>query len=539
MNVKKGKNLLLVSGMLLTLLFAGCAKSNKINEGSEKDIAQYGIGERNLTSNKTLEEAMEEIKSSDNVAIVYNSDDRNIDIGIDERPTQITFDNNNIILSDNSIGKIKDSTLTIQKPGTYVISGTLKNGQIVVNLEAEGIVHLIFDGVSITSKNSAPLYIKNSTKTVLTLNTDTNNYLIDSDTYEYDNVTEKEPNATLFSKSNLTINGSGNLTVTANFKDGISCDKEFKIIGSNITVKAKEDGIKGKDYVAIESGTLSAVAGGVGLKVSNSEDVALGYAVIDGGTINIKAINKGIQAGNIMKINNGDVAIKTRGVGLNALSNIYIYDGNVSINSGRNGIQGKQSVNIIDGEIKITTDDSTSTGNRIGIESVENINILGGELVIDSLNAPIHSSQMLYVYDGTIHIQSGIAQSANDEKDSVNEEVSIDTTGLIDTDGTFIINGGFLIAVGNPSTAVVPSANDSRQNSVIVTYDTVQKANTSLYIKDEEGYSIVTFEPTKDYKSLVVSSNILREGSTYNLYSGEKLITSFKITSNVTQVLVD
>jgi hypothetical protein len=528
MEIKKRKNLLLVSGMLLTILFTGCsAKNHNRNKVIEEGQMINGTSDVKVSkTNKTLEEAMIEVQSGNNVAIVYNSDDRNINIGIDKKPTQISFEDTNIFLSDNSIGKITDSTLTIQKPGTYVISGTLKNGQIIVNSEVEGIVHLIFDGVSITSKNSAPLYIKNSTKTVLTLNKDTNNYLIDSDVYEFANVTEEEPDGTLFSKSNLTINGSGNLTVTANFRDGISCSKELKIIGSNIIVKAKEDGIKGKDYVAIESGTISVVAGGVGLMASNNEEPSLGYAVIDGGTINIKSINKGIRAGNIIKINNGNVTIKTRGVGLNALSNIYIYNGHVGITSGRNGIQGDKSINILGGEIKITTSDNASSSYGKGITAVEDINILGGDTVIESLEEPILSNQLVYIYDGTIHIQSG---------NNVVEEESLTTN----TEDTFVLNGGYLIAVGEQGMAVVPSENASRQNSVIVTYKKIQKANTLLYIEDEEGNVIVSLEPTKDYQSLVVSSNLLKVGATYNLFSGESLVKSFEITSMATQVFLD
>lgn len=546
MNFKKG----IMSGLLLTILLTGCmAKSDKMNDGNEENNAKIGISDIYKTNtNKTQEEALKEIKSNDNIAIVYDSDDRNINVGIDKSATQITLENTNIILSDNSIGKINDSTLTIQKPGTYVVSGTLKDGQIIVNSEVEGIVHLIFDDVSITSKKSAPLYVKNSTKTVITLNEGTNNYLIDSDTYEFDK--EEEPNATLYSKSNLTINGSGNLTVTANFRDGI-VSKELKFIGSNITIKAKENGIKGSDYVAVESGTVSVVAGGVGLLVPSSEDVTLGYAVIDGGSIHIKAIDVGINAGNIIKINNGDVTIKSREMGLNALSHIYIYNGLLGIVSGKNGIQGEKSINIVGGEIKIRTNDNTTTSYGNGMKAAHDINILGGDTIIESLDNPIRSDQLVYIFDGTIQIQSGDEVIDEDEllsknkeikntkKNSEVEESQNNTLNLNDKDGTFVINGGYLIATGGTEMKVFPSENASSQNTVIVTYEKEQRANTLLYIEDDEGNVIFTFEPNKDYQTLVVSSSLLKEGVIYNLYSDDKIVKSFKITSPVTQVIVD
>lgn len=545
MNYKKG----IMSGLLLTILFTGCmAKSDKMNDGNEENNAKIGISDiYKANTNKTQEEALKEIKSNDNIAIVYDSDDRNINVGIDKSATQITLENTNIILSDNSIGKIYDSTLTIQKPGTYVVSGTLKDGQIIVNSEVEGIVHLIFNDVSITSKKSAPLYVKNSTKTVITLNEGTNNYLIDSDTYEIDK--EEEPNATLYSKSNLSINGSGNLTVTANFRDGI-VSKELKVIGSTITIKAKENGIKGSDYVAVESGTVSVVAGGVGLLVPSSEDATLGYAVIDGGSIHIKAIDVGINAGNIIKINNGDVTIKSRGMGLNALSHIYIYNGLLGIVSGKNGIQGEKSINIVGGEIRIRTNDNTTTSYGNGMKAAHDINILGGDTIIESLDNPIRSDQLVYIFDGTIQIQSGDEVIDEDELLSKNKEVintkkntdkesQNNTLNLNDTDDTFVINGGYLIATGGTEMKVFPSENASSQNTVIVIYEKEQKANTLLYIEDDEGNVIFTFEPNKDYQTLVVSSSLLKEGVIYNLYSDDKIVKSFKITSPVTQVIVD
>lgn len=545
MNYKKG----IMSGLLLTILFTGCmAKSDKMNDGNEENDAKIGISDiYKANTNKTQEEALKEIKSNDNIAIVYDSDDRNINVGIDKSATQITLENTNIILSDNSIGKIYDSTLTIQKPGTYVVSGTLKDGQIIVNSEVEGIVHLIFNDVSITSKKSAPLYVKYSTKTVITLNEGTNNYLIDSDTYEIDK--EEEPNATLYSKSNISINGSGNLTVTANFRDGI-VSKELKVIGSNITIKAKENGIKGSDYVAVESGTVSVVAGGVGLLVPSSEDATLGYAVIDGGSIHIKAIDVGINAGNIIKINNGDVTIKSRGMGLNALSHIYIYNGLLGIVSGKNGIQGEKSINIVGGEIKIRTNDNTTTSYGNGMKAAHDINILGGDTIIESLDNPIRSDQLVYIFDGTIQIQSGDEVIDEDELLSKNKEVintkkntdkesQNNTLNLNDADDTFVINGGYLIATGGTEMKVFPSENASSQNTVIVIYEKEQKANTLLYIEDDEGNVIFTFEPNKDYQTLVVSSSLLKEGVIYNLYSDDKIVKSFKITSPVTQVIVD
>lgn len=536
MKTKKGKNLFLMSGLLLTILITGCSTKNNHN-GNKENVSQKGTSDNMISKlNKTLDEAMKEILSGDIIAVVYDSDDRNINIGANQSSYHITFDDNNIELSDNSIGKIAGSKITIQKPGNYVISGTLNEGQIIVNSEKSGIVHLIFDGVSITAKNSTPLYIKNSSKTVLTLNKDTNNYLIDSDIYEYDNIKEGEPDAALFSKGNLTINGSGNLTVSATFNDGITSKKELKIVGSNITVKAKEDGVKSEDYLAIESGTISVSAGGDGLRSTNSNDPSLGYVVIDGGIINMKASNLGIHAETSIKVNNGTVNITSKKDGMHAPSNVYVHDGKLDIISGMDGIQGDKSIYITGGELNLTSGGSSISGK--GIKATEEVNVLGGTILIDSTGNAIHSNQLVNIYDGAIMIQSGA--------DSIYAGESL------------ALNGGDLIAIGSSENPVTSSANTSSQYAVLVNYERTQKANTLLHIEDEEGNEIITYAPTKNYKSLVISSSSLKKGGTYKLYSGGsvtgeelndlytnetysdgKLVKSFEITSITTHIIIE
>ena len=553
MKIKKGKNLFIISGLLLTILITGCSlKNSQMNEGKKDNIK--GISDNKSEYEKILDETLAGILREDTIAIVYDSDDRNI--GIDKIAHQITFKDNNIILSDNSIGKIKGSNLIIQQPGTYVVSGTINDGQIIVNSEESGTVHLIFDGVSITAKNRPPLFIKNATKTVLTLNKDTKNYLFDSGIYEYYNASEDELDAAVSSNGNLTINGSGNLTVTANYKDGIASKKELKFVGSNVNVKSKENGIKGKDYIAMESGTLSVVAGGDGLKSTNSEDPSLGHVVIDGGLINIKATHEGIQAKTSIKMNNGKVSITSKGDGMHAQSNVYVHDGELGVNSYMDGVQGNRSICITGGKINLTTTEGSSfstegssfssegsslndKGTTIrgeGLKTNKMIGVIGGTIEIDSMGTAIYSNQFVNIYGGTINVLSG-ANSIY-AKESLN------------------VHGGELIAVGGQTMTYTSTANTSTQYSMIINYEDIQKANTLFHIEGEDGEKIVTYGPTKDYQSLIISSSFFKKGGTYHLYSGGSvtgdelgnpgtnesysggnLLKSFEITSIITQLL--
>lgn len=155
----------------------------------------------------------------------------------------------------------------ITEGGTYVISGSLENGQIYVEA-GENQVHLVLNGAKLSCKASAPIYINNGRKTVITLAAGTENVLTDGTDYTYA-VTESdeetgeitgEPNAALFSKKALTINGSGSLSVTGNFNNGITCKDELKIMNGTITVTAQNHGIRGNDFVVIKGGSIAVAA---------------------------------------------------------------------------------------------------------------------------------------------------------------------------------------------------------------------------------------------------------------------------------------
>jgi hypothetical protein len=138
---------------------------------------------------------------------------------------------------------VNGSTVTISAAGTYQVSGILNDGQIIVDTTDTENVTLILTGVDITSKTSAPIYVANAEKMILTLAAGSENIVTDGDTYlALDE--GGEPNDAVFSKDDLTINGEGALTVNANYNNGIASKDDLKITGSTITVNAANDGIK-------------------------------------------------------------------------------------------------------------------------------------------------------------------------------------------------------------------------------------------------------------------------------------------------------
>lgn len=241
------------ASVLLSALFLCTITSASIAQAGTTIITQATSS--NITSLSTA------IKSSN----YYNS-------SIPSSSTKITLNKTSVKISGAG-AKAKGSDVTVSSAGTYVLKGTLSNGQIIVNVGKKDKVHIILNGVSITCKNSSPIYVENADKTTVSLQKGTKNTLIDSKNYVYTNNTQKEPNATLFSKDDLTINGTGTLTITANFNNAINCRDDLKIVQSTILISSIDDGIIGHDSVAIKDAKITANAKGDALKSKNATKI--------------------------------------------------------------------------------------------------------------------------------------------------------------------------------------------------------------------------------------------------------------------------
>ncbi|MCM3784820.1 carbohydrate-binding domain-containing protein [Neobacillus mesonae] len=248
--------------------------------------------------------------------ITFDEDDRSTEWSTEDA---VTIELNGTSAQINGAGaEAADGSVTITEPGTYVLSGTLNDGQIVVDTEEEALVHLVLNGVDITDSDSAPIYSKGAGKTVITLADGTENKVADGKTYSFEDETSDEPSAAVFAKNDLTINGTGSLSVTASYKDGITSKDDFKLVGGTITIDAADDGIVGRDRLAAEAGTVTIKAGGDGMKSTNDEDEDKGIIAISGGTFDIEAENDGIQSEKSLLIDGGTYTLATGGGSANA-----------------------------------------------------------------------------------------------------------------------------------------------------------------------------------------------------------------------------
>lgn len=505
-----------------------------------------------------------------------NNSNSTTNIIVDSSKTSYIKLNETSISEENSNAKINKQTITITSGGTYEISGTLKDGQVIVDTKES--VTIILNDVDITCSNSSPIYIKNGT-VILTLADNTTNKLTDGSKYSLNS--DKEPEGTLYSKDDLTINGNGYLVVSANYADGIVSKDNLTIESGNITINSVDDAIRGTDSVTIKNGTFVINSGGDAIKSSNDTDDTKGLINIVNGTFSITSGQDGIQASTNLQIDNGEFTIQTGGGSSKALTNsddsykglkadnvltinggtfnidskddsihsnneVIINNGGFTISSGDDGMYSDTKLTINNGSINIkksyegieSTDIIVKDGNISVTSSDDGFNISGGNDA--SGTAQNRMGGMDVVEDGNLVINGGYiyVNATGDGLDSnggiimtsgtviVNGPTANDN-GALDYNGTFNISGGTIIAAGSSGMAQAPSTT-SKQYSVLVNFTSSYSANTIINIQDSSGNSVLTFAPTKTFASIAFSSSLLKKNETYTVYVGGSSTGSVK-----------
>ena len=219
--------------------------------------------------------------------------------------------------------------VTIKEAGTYVLEGTLEDGQVIVAAGEEDLVRLVLNGAVLSSSDSSVIQVDSADKVVLILAEGTENAISDGNGYASEEDTDI-PDGAIYSKADLTINGTGSLTVQGNSVDGISGKDDLIITGGNIEVEAVRDAIRGKDSILMKDGNLILKAGDDGLQATNEEDPEKGWISVDGGSIQILKSEEGLE-GTSLTINGGDLEIQAADDGLNVPNQ----DGAMAINGGR------------------------------------------------------------------------------------------------------------------------------------------------------------------------------------------------------------
>jgi hypothetical protein len=398
---------------------------------------------------------------------------------------------------------VDGDTVTITAAGTYRLSGNLSDGQIVIAAGEEDVVRVILDNVRLTSTKGSPFVVNSANEALIFLEDGSTNSLTDAATYS-DTGTDA-PTAPLYSMADLTIAGTGSLTVNGNSRDGIVSKDGLVLADGDVTVKAADDGIVGKDYLVLLGGSYAVTATGDGVKATNEEDEGRGWLTVYGGELTASSGDDGLKAANLLTVNAGTVNITESVEGVEA-QHIAINGGTVDVTSSDDGVNAA-------GGSTATTATQGGAGGGMGPGgpggggSMEvgdySVVVTGGELTINAEGDGLDSNGNANITGGTV---------------TVNGPTS-DGNGALDVNGELTVDGGTLAAAGSAGMAGTP-AESSKQSGVQVTFGSSVPAGTLVHLADADGNIVASFTPAKDTASLVYSTADIAAGDTYTVYTG-------------------
>ncbi|MCR5630798.1 MAG: carbohydrate-binding domain-containing protein [Atopobiaceae bacterium] len=415
--------------------------------------------------------------------------------------THITLNGTDGTISGNG-AYFQDGNLVIANGGWYEITGTLDNGSIIVKADNSSKVWIRLNGVSVTCADDACLRIDQAEKVFLTLAEGTDNTFTSGETYSEEALADNT-GGVIYAHDDLTINGTGNLTITAGYKHGIDANDSLVITGGNITITAPQDGIHVNDGFSFTSANLTIDAGDDGIHSDT-------FIYTEGGTILVNSCYEGLEAKTI-DITGGDITIYPTDDGINA-------NGGTTTNGGMgggpggggappdgdNGSQGGQSDN---GEKNDTTKTNETTE-----EEETYIRISGGTVTIINTTGNdadgLDSNGSIYIDGGTVLVSLPGGNTNN----------AIDYGS--ENNGKAIVTGGTVLGFGGSGMAEEFSA-DSTQVAVLYNLDNTVEAGTTFRVLDQDGTEILAYTPTTTYSSIAFSSPQLVVGKTYTVEYGD------------------
>ena len=526
---------------------------------------------------KTTTETSSESSSSATGITYLDADDmftdRDKEVGYDEdTATAITL-SDDASSCDSSSVTISNNTITITDEGTYLLTGSLSDGQVIVDADDKK-VQLVLDSVNINCDTSAALYVKAADKVFVTLASDSENSL--SNTSDFVAIDDNNIDAVIFSKDDLTLNGSGTLTVTAKYGHGIVSKDDLVITSGTYQITAAKHALSGKDSVRIADGVLTLDAGTDGIHSENTDNDAKGFIYIANGDISITADSDGFDAEETLQVDGGNIEVAAGDDGLHADGDLIITDGTINVTKSYEGLEG-MTVTVEDGNISVVSSDdginaagdgtseessqsgtppekpdgSDSTEDRpeppSGFDKNDNSSAnSNSDSNSDSKPADLPDGNggpgggnggpgggmeeatdynLIQISGGKIYINAnGDGIDSNGNLTVTGGEIYVDGPtsggdGALDCSGTALISGGTVIAVGSSGMAENFDSSSAQGSMITTVSDSMITGDITL--TDSEGNTIVSYSPSKEYSSVAISCADLKEGETYTLVAGD------------------
>lgn len=459
--------------------------------------------------------------------------------------------------ADSDAVSVDGGTVTISQPGTYLLSGELL-GQVVVASAGEGEVKIVLSGASIISDTGSALFFTEADEAVVILADGTDNTLSSAAMFT-DAESADAATAALFSRADLTIGGSGLLTVTAPSLDGITSTDGLVILQGTITVDAADDGIHGQDHLVVTGGTITVRSGGDAVKSDNDSEAENGYIQITDGALTLTAAGDGLIAYTDVIVTGGTLTVTAGGgasgqiaddvsaKALEAGANLVIEGGTLTLDAADDALHSNSIIAINDGAVTAATGDDaahaegtlTIAGGQVTItESTEGleaavIDIHGGATEVtssdDGVNVSDGTSQgggrgevtdgMLTISGGSLTVVAeGDGLDSNGSAEITGGTVTVygptsDGNGALDVNGVFEVSGGTLLAVGSGGMAETP---ESSSVQGWVQASASGQAGSTIRVLD--GSTVIAeYTAMKSFANVVFASHAITSGSTYTV----------------------
>ena len=455
----------------------------------------------------------------------------------------------------------------INSGGIYTLTGDIKNTIRISAQKAD--IKLVLNNVNMDISSGPAINIEAADNVYIEL--------IGDNTIKANATSEL--NGAIYSKADLCFIGDGKLNITSNI-DGIVGKDDLQINSGVFNINANDEGIVGKDSLVVKGGTLNIDVSGNGMKTSNEQEK--GIMTIEGGTFNIKSkgdaiqsistltINngvfniesgngtdrtlssnsdsmKGIKSKSDLSINGGTINIKSTDDSIHTNGNLTIINSNITIESGDDGIHTDKDLYFKDSNVNVNKayegieglNITVDSGNISVISSDDGFNAAGGDGSSGgrpgSARYSNTSNSALTINGGTIYVNSqGDGLDSNGNIFITGGEITVDGptnggNGAMDYgDGgayKFEVTGGTLIAVGTKDMAVTPTSGTT-VTSVLMNLD-----NT---YNEEFVFGDIKYKPTKTYNSILIVSNKLSKGNTYDLKINNNKILSLQLNDTIT-----
>lgn len=387
---RKKKNRKKETGAVVSLLlasslaFGGCGtavtSSSSVNAESARteSTGETSADNADTTSESTASENA--IESASDIDFDLELTESTIDTEFTDREksgsykaseaVKITLNKTTATVSGSG-AKADGSTITITEEGVYVVSGTLEDGQIIVDASDSDKVQIVLDGVNINCETNAAIYVREADKVFITLAENSSNTLGGGN--EYTQIDDNTVDGVIFSKSDLVCNGTGSLTIEADYKHGIVSKDDLVITGGTYKIAAADNGITAKNQIKILNGSFDIDAANSAVKAKNTDDAELGNIYIAGGVFTVKAEQDGFHATGSIVVDDGTITVNSGDDGFHAELDTVIHGGTILVEKSNEGLEGKRVV-VNGGDITVNASDDGINAANSGDDGANAIN---------------------------------------------------------------------------------------------------------------------------------------------------------------------